>query len=310
MHVHTEQLPLGSYQEYRYDPTRTTTLRNAFARRMRVRFDKIQREVYDAVYTNDGFALREDDITVQQVRRGQFDFPTNSEKISAFMSWLDDLIQEELLVVRRMPQIGQGIESRWTDMYVEDSYKRGVMRSRQEMRNAGMNVPPMEQTGGIEASMSTPFHMDRVGMLYIRVYEELKGISSQMAAQISRVLSQGMIDGDNPRLIARKLRHVISGMGENLGITDTLGRFIPAKRRSEILARTEIIRAHHKGMMQEYRNWGVEGVHVMAEFRTSGDARVCSQCSGMEGNTYTLDEAENLIPVHPQCRCIVLPYEP
>ena len=28
----------------------------------------------------------------------------------------------------------------------------------------------------------------------------------------------------------------------------------------------------------------------------------------VDGKKYTLDEAEDLIPVHPNCRCIVLPY--
>jgi SPP1 gp7 family putative phage head morphogenesis protein len=96
-------------------------------------------------------------------------------------------------------------------------------------------------------------------------------------------------------------------MGD-LGITDTLGRFIPAQRRAEMLARTEIIRAHHLATIQEYRNWGVLGIYVKGEWKTAGDDRVCSQCASLEGNIYTLDEIESMIPLHPNCRCIALPY--
>jgi len=290
-----------------YDPTRTTTLRNLFAQKMTNRFTKVRREVVEAIVENDVFGLKQP--TVFQTRPGQFDFPTSEQKIEEFMRWLRTMANEGLLSVTTISQIGRSMEERWTDLYIEDSYKRGVIRARQEMKNAGMNVPLMEQTGGISASMSTPMHLERVGILFIRTYEDLKGVSDAMAGQISRVLSQGFIDGDNPRLIASKLNHVISGMGSDLGITDTLGRYIPAQRRAEMIARTEVIRAHHKGMVQEYRNWGVEGVNVLAEFRTAGDRRVCSICSGMQGNTYTLDEAENIIPVHPLCRCIVLPFK-
>jgi len=126
---------------------------------------------------------------------------------------------------------------------------------------------------------------------------------------ISRILAQGIADGDNPRLLARKLVAVIDGTGAGeLGITDSLGRFIPAARRAEILARTEIIRAHHQAMIQEYMNWGVEGVTILAEWKTAGDHRVCERCEAHEGETFTLEVAMNMIPLHPQCRCLALPY--
>lgn len=299
---------VNSKQKGSYDPSHTTTLRNLFARQMRVRFDKLKREIYDAIVTKDGFGLQEN-ITVFQITPRQFSFPTNKKKIEEFMKWLKLQINRDILSTMYMPQLGNALAEEWTNLYILDSYKRGVIRARAEMRNAGYDVPSIEQSGGIDVIMQTPIHMDRVGILYIRAFEDLKGITSAMSSQISRVLAQGMIDGDNPRVIARKLLKVITGEGKDLAVTDSLGRFIPAKRRAEMLARTEIIRAHHKGMIQEMRNWGIEGVHVLAEFRTAGDERVCEQCGAMQGTTYTLDEAENLIPVHPMCRCIVIPVE-
>jgi SPP1 gp7 family putative phage head morphogenesis protein len=129
-----------------------------------------------------------------------------------------------------------------------------------------------------------------------------------MDSQISRVLAQGIADGDNPRLLGQKLVSVINGSGaDKLGIKDTLGRFIPAERRAEMIARTEIIRAHHLATIQEYRNWGVAGVAVEAEWHTAGDSRVCAECAEMEGHVFTLDEIEPMIPLHPQCRCNTLP---
>lgn len=272
-----------------------------FAAKMRSAFVSVRRQVVDALIDKDVFGLN------VNVLPGQFAFPTSSKKIEEFMKWLQELIDQDILKLTTIPQIGESMDRRWTDLYIEDSYKRGVLRARQELRKAGADVPSIEQTGGISASMSTPFHLERVGILFIRTFEDLKGISNAMASQISRVLAQGFINGDNPRLIARKLNYVISGMGESLGVTDTLGRFIPAQRRAEILARTEIIRAHHKGMMQEYKNWRLENVYVQAELSTAGDDRVCDICAPLDGKVYTLEEAENLIPLHPLCRCIVIP---
>ena len=134
-----------------------------------------------------------------------------------------------------------------------------------------------------------------------------------MEQQISRVLSEGMARGDSPRLIADKLVATMRGGGADLGITDTLGRYIPAERRATIMARTEVIRAHHQATINEYRAFGVAGVKIRAEWSTAGDDRVCDECWQKVGNgslpngNYTLDEVQNMIPVHPQCRCLALP---
>lgn len=292
-----------------YDPTRTTTLRNLFVRAMNKRFDALTKQIYTKIVTEDCFGL--DRLIQWNAVREQFLFPRSAQKVEAFMTWLRQQVAEGILSVREYEQIGQSIDKAWTGLYITDSYKRGVIRARYELQKAGYIVPSIAATGGIEMSMMIPLHMDRLGLLYTRTYSELKGITSAMDTQISRILAQGIADGDGPRLLARKMISTINGSGMgDLAMTDKLGRFIPAKRRAETLARTEIIRAHHQAMIQEYKGWAVEGVFVQAEFLTAGDDRVCSICEGLEaGNPYTLDVAMNLIPVHPNCRCICLPYE-
>ena len=295
----------------RYDPTRTTTLRNAFARAMRVRFTRIASLIYQAIVDQDCFGMQSTDLAVFQelpIRRA-FAFTTSAEKVQSFMAWLQEQVDRGILSVGTARQLGQAAYSGWTDLYILDSYKRGVMRARQELIRAGYDVPTIEQSGGIDAVMSNFFHMDRVGLIYIRAYNELKGVTNAMAQQISRVLAQGMADGDGPRTIARKLVTTITGQGETLGIRDSLGRWIPAKRRAEMIARTEMIRAHHLANVQEYRNWGVLDIHVMAEWVSARDGRVCDVCASMDGQKFTLDEVEGMIPAHTNCRCMILPYE-
>ena len=292
------------------DPTRTTALRNAFAREMENRFTRVAKAVRQAIVRDDVFGTKPQVFVGIPTTPGSraFSFPRSEDKVNAFMEWLTKLSNDEILSVSVGQQLGGGINNAWTNLYVNDSYKRGVIRAREELKSNGANVPTLDETGGIGASMSTPFHMDRVGVLYTRTYEDLKGVTSTMSSQISRVLGQGMIDGDGPKFLADKLVKVITGAGGDLGLTDTLGRFIPASRRAVIIARTEVIRAHHLGMIQEYRNWGLAGVQVQAEFTTAGDDRVCPICQGLQGQKYTLDQIESMIPVHPQCRCIALPY--
>jgi len=298
----------------RYDPTRTTHLRNAFVRDLNKRFRALRGIIRRAIIEQDCFGMLDKEFKVVTLAapdfslpgRKAFAFPRSEEKVNAFMNWLQGQEAKGILEVGTMQQIGTPIETAWTNKYIKDSYQRGVIRARMEMKGAGYKVPPLSETGGISASMSTPFHMDRVGVLYTRVFQELKGITSQMDTQISRVLSQGIADGKNPRELAKLLTRTISGPVGDLGITDTLGRFIPAERRARTLARTEIIRAHHQGNIQEMKNWAVEGVKVRAEWVTAG-YNVCPECAALEGKVFSLDEIQNMIPYHPNCRCVAIP---
>jgi len=288
-----------------YDPTRTVSLRNSFSRDLNKRFRGLGVTIQTALINQNVLGIY-NRFTVPP--RNAFNFPRSSDKINEFMTWINRQINAGILEIGETQQLGSAIESAWTNVYIRDSYRRGVLRARAEMRKAGFNVPPLAgNEAEIIAALNNPFHIDRVGLLFTRTYTELKGITDNMASMISRVLAQGMIDGDSPRTIALKMRKLIEGIGD-LSLTDTLGRFIPASRRAEILARTEIIRAHHQAMVQEYKNWGIAGVKVKAEFLTAGDDRVCPDCQALEGEIFTLERAFGLIPVHPSCRCITLPY--
>ena len=293
------------------DPTHTTNLRNHFSRDMKRRFAELALVVKKAIVDEDVFGLKPKTHTLQMTTPGNeaFAFRRDAAKIEEFMAWLKTQVDKGILDVRTFQQVGAGVENAWTNLYIADSYKRGLLRARSELIKSGYDVPSIEDSGGIDVAMKNIFHVDRLGILFTRVFSDLKGVTAAMESQIARVLAQGIADGDGMLLLARKLVATINGtgMGE-LGITDTLGRFIPAARRAEMIARTEILRAYTESTLQEFRNWAVEEVYVLAEFHTTGDDRVCEKCQSLEGKVYSLDEASGIIPVHPMCRCIFLPH--
>ena len=300
----------------RYDPTNTTSLRNTFVRDMKRRFNSLMRLIHKAVVTEDCFGLREEKknlVVFAEVKDTPgfraFEYLTTAEKIRAFLDWLKEQEKKGVLEVVRRPQVGEAIEEAWTDMYVDSAYRQGIAVARE---NLALVPAVAGQLGGPEALptgvLLPKIHMDRLGVLYLRVFTELQGITSTMDTLISQILAQGMVEGRNPRYIAQRLNKIVTGAGD-FSLTDTLGRFIPSRRRAEILARTEIIRAHHLATIQEYRNWGVYNVIVKAEWSTAGDDRVCEKCNELEGRVFTLDEIEPMIPLHPQCRCIALPFD-
>lgn len=288
-----------------YDPTHTTTLRNMMVRESNRRFNTIARAIQIAVEEEDVFGLN--NISVMQHTPGKnvYAYLTDSGKITEFLNWLDTLIAEDILEVQGIPQ---GVNThQWLYKYLQDAYQRGVVRARDELRRAGYDVPTIAASGGIPIVMFVPVHVETVAFMYTRTYNDLKGVTDAMRQNIARVLSEGLMSGKNPRRIARELVAVINGSGEDLGLVDKLGRYIPARRRAEILVRTEIIRAHHLANINEYRTWGAYGVNVKAEWSTAGDDRVCMQCASLQGQIFTLDDIETMIPYHPQCRCVALP---
>jgi SPP1 gp7 family putative phage head morphogenesis protein len=291
------------------DPTKTSVLRQNFVKNMNRRFAALKKAIYKTVVTNDAFGLNDQIQANIGAPKNSFAFSTNPEKVDAFMRWLNGQINQELLQTEYRMQLGQAGMKPWTNMYITDSYKRGIERANYEAREAGIKgVKSIASQGGIDVVMGLPIHADRLGMLYSRTFAELKGITGAMDSQISKVLAQGIADGDGPRTIASKLTKTIGG-GLDL-VTKTksgITRMIPAQVRAQTLARTEIIRAHHVATIQEYKNWGLAGVKVQAEWSTAGDDRVCEQCASLEGKVYTLEEIEPMIPVHPNCRCIALP---
>ena len=309
--IQVNRIQINAVGRNNYDPTRTTTLRNLFASKMKSRFAQLRSVIKKAIVDNDVFGLSTptvmQDMSIPPNRA--FAFPRTADKVQGFMEWLQEQVDKGILETYQKPQIGRGIEEAWTNVYIRSAYQQGVKRARQEMINAGYDVPPIEEGVSFTALLNQEVHADRLGVLYTRAFDELKGITTQMGTQISRVLTQGLAEGRNPREIANILTKTISGPTGDLGITDTLGRFIPAERRAVMLARTEIIRAHHVGAVQEYMNWGVEGVKVKAEWVTAGDSRVCPQCQSMSGAVFTLNEILWKIPFHVQCRCVALPLD-
>lgn len=306
------------------DPSRTTGLRRAFSIAITRRFNELVKAIKTAIVTEDVFGLISDNqnpiVTILQnittPGRRAFQYRRDPQKIQAFMEWLRRAIEDGILDVTDIGQIGESINAAWPNAFIHEGYKKGVERARQQLKDAGYVVPTIQQSGGIAAVLAQVIHADRVGVLYTRAFNELRGITTAMDQLISRILSTGIIEGQSPRIIAKTLVHAITGSGSTLDlpvsyINPRTGKLInyviPARERAITLARTEIIRAHAVGQLQEFKNWGVAGVAVKAEFRTAGDDRVCFQCSSYEGNVYTLEEATSIIPVHPKCRCIWLP---
>lgn len=282
------------------DPSRSLSLRNAFARAMRIRFAEFVRILILSVQEDDVFGL-----SINR-RPGQhaFNFPRSADKISAFMDWVAGQVQESILDVSQINQVHAGANKAWTNKFIQDSYKKGILKARTQMRGV---APSIATTGGIEASLLNFSHVDRIGSLYTRTFNELKGVTDTMIQQISRVVSQGVTDQISPKVFVLRINEIVFGQRARV-VTNVKGGGLSIAERAEITARTEIIRAYAEAQLTEFESWGVEGVTAKAELVTAGDERVCPRCASLERQIISIEEARGVIPVHPLCRCIWVPF--
>ncbi len=318
IHIHTHKAL------NQYDPSRTTALRNAFSKSLRRKFSALRFLIWQVVVEDDVFGLvntSDRRVTVfQRPGRRAFAYPRSSDKVIAFMEWLQERIDISILELSEVDRVRGTETSAWTSSYIRAAYIRGISRARAQMKEIGIEPPiglpllsnnqltvyakPKRRRFAVPRTVIT----DRLSIIEKQVFNSLKGITKDMAKNISKVLAQGLKNGDNPKTIAKKLNSTIKKLGKDLGVKDSLGRYVPAEVRADLLARTEIIRAHAEAQLQEFKDWGLQGVSVKAEFVTAGDARVCSICAKHEKQVYTIAAARGLIPLHPRCRCIWLPY--
>ncbi len=191
------------------DPTRTVTLRRAFAAEATRRFRAIKALIWKSVVTNDALALLEpvplfprlppqvftpftiDALSTNEaLPRRAFEFRTDPQKVAGFMEWLNLEVNEAIFQVEGPIRAVTGNVA-WANVYIDSAYKKGIARANVELEAAGVITPsiiPVNPNAAVEAAFLRPFHADKVGLIYTRVYSDLKGISDSME-QIITTLS-------------------------------------------------------------------------------------------------------------------------
>ena len=285
------------------DPTQTYLIRRAFIKEITRRMNAFKAVILKAIVDEDCFGLEKKPVTVQVMEAalpGSFAFKTSTNKVPLFGVWMAEQFDKGVLGLSQ--SVNADPANIWPHLYLTSSFKQGLKKGYAQLKAKGYadalpdDYQPEDR--GINAAFNTPQNAARANLVFTRAYTELKGISAAMDKTISHTLAQGIVDGLNPKQMGKQIAAQI----------DTITR-----TRAVTIARTETIRAHHVANIGVYRQAGIEGVTVEAEWSTAGDERVCPVCEKMaatddgEERVYSLDEIEPLIPAHPNCRCSVIP---
>ncbi len=267
----------------RVDPTRTATIRHRFVVDLRRRFRKLRDAVIDFMVEQDALGLMPRTRLIVMVQPREFEFRTDPGKLQAFKEWLETTIQSDVLSGKDL------------SVYIKDAFQRGLLNAffaSKRTLELSDEAREIAQDQFLREIFSRPDIFSKLQLLGPRALEDLKGVTAQMATEMSRILVKGMIDGSSPDQIAAEMVERIDSLAES---------------RALAIARTEVIAAHAEGQLDAFERLGVRSIGVRAEWSTAGDDRVCPQCSPMEGQTFTIEEARGLIPLHPNCRCSWIP---
>ena len=120
--------------------------------------------------------------------------------------------------------------------------------------------------------------------------------TDELKARLDVLLTNNQIQGNNPDVIARRLRDLVSDQFAG-----------QAKYVTERLARTESARIIHEAQLESYRKYGIDYVKWIAE------ASACDLCEdiahgGKDGDGIYKREKCPQYPVHPNEQCSVAAY--
>ena len=113
------------------------------------------------------------------------------------------------------------------------------------------------------------------------VYDLIDDITKAQATAIARVVKQGYTNDKDVELISKELQR----------------RLDFDKERADIIAQTELTRIGAADALVE------SGKQGKKKLRFDASADPCPQCQSMNGRLYTIAKAQNVIPVHPRCKC-------
>lgn len=136
----------------------------------------------------------------------------------------------------------------------------------------------------VNASFHNATFSDRVWM-----YHDI------MKNDLDKMLKTGLIQGKNPRALARELEKYVLG--------DAKGG---AKFNAERLMRTELARVQIEAQKQSFERNGFEQYTFLA------NSSCCDACQSLDGKHFKVKDmmpGENAAPLHPNCRCSVAAYE-
>lgn len=119
--------------------------------------------------------------------------------------------------------------------------------------------------------------------------QRIWGNSEVLKVELDRLLTKSLVQGRNPREIARELRTL----------------FDRSQYEAERLMRTETARVQISMQMRSYLDAGI------TEYQFIAEPSACPTCAALNDKIFKVEDflaGKNAPPMHPHCRCSTVPY--
>lgn len=185
----------------------------------------------------------------------------------------------------------------------KDSFKLGIQQGIGELADAALPFYADLKPEGIDKLATKVFTIvDTNALDFMAQYNlTLAGdVNRELSDGIKRVIMQAIVEGKGTDDIVRDLGKVVIYKDSFKQAGTKV--FSKAQYRMEMIARTEVLRAHNMGRKRFYSQVGVEKM----EWMTMSDERTCPVCGPLDGKIFSADKFPPQ-PAHPFCRCTNLP---
>lgn len=159
----------------------------------------------------------------------------------------------------------------------------------QALRGIGIDLPLLPQEA-IRAALLAPYD----GLTLI---DRFANARAEFEMAIRKAIVQSQIAGDSIAQASRRLR-------DALGIRRGDPKSLFA--RTEMIARTEILRSSNQGALAVYEQ--NKDVLQGYTFTATHDERTCPICGALDGQNFEFGSDHAQPPVHPNCRCTLVPW--
>lgn len=278
-------MPICTYNALSGDPTKTKYIRERLVGELKTRFASINAKSKTKIVDEDFFRLG----TRKPIQLAEEDNWFWRDEVNDYMLWWEDVAEEELMEPQSTEQTQFPF---WLALFLSAGYSQGIERAQSELRRIGINV--LEGESHVPSRMRHPEHIERFSRLVNRGREGMEKIKGNLKAVVRNTISDGLLENVGRYALFNEARKATTKIRNKQAIT---------------LANTEIVRAHHRANIGEYKLAGIKNVKVLAEWVTAGDGRVCAYCAymGSLNKLWKLEEIETMIPAHLNCRCLCLP---
>lgn len=238
------------------DPANQFPNLRAANRKIRARYDRIYSEIYQLIKTlkysrtfeaNSWRQPTEQERNERAVDKkriwepvlvtNEYKYQLDAAKQNQISDFIQRLLYGELL----------GGEDRYTPRWwlssnLYGAYSDSIREVTETLNDAGNEYPLVDTPEGevmrrttTETMLNTPAVQTRLGLVYARVFEEMKGLTDESRADLSTTLTRAMSDGVGIPEIARRVK-------KRVGVSQS---------RAMRIARTEILNAYRTATRDE-----------------------------------------------------------